>query len=712
MNLFRTLFLCLLVSLVAFINVSESYAQCSAKFTASTEGGKTNETVTVKITVENFTDIGGVQWTMRWDPAVLEYVSLQDFDLPELTQSAFNVTKVAQGYITTSWYNQQGVTKSNGTVIFTIKFKLVGADGKSSNIDFSNSPLQIEISDKNAQKCTNAVLTGGKVNIGTVIQPPVGLTMKVGSGAVDKDQEICVPVTVTGFKSITAMQFSLGWDTSKIKFTKLQNFKGLTSFDAGNFGSSLAPLGKMTCVWIDQNTTGQTVADGQAIFEICYKYTGACPGSASINITDDPTKVLFNSSTGALTATKESGTLTASCSSQLGVTVSKITHPCPGQTNGAIEITTTGGTGTLTYAWTNSTIAKNPANLAAGSYNVTVTDGGGKTATLGSPVVLSALAATSQGTDPTAGQSNGAIVLTVTGGNPTLTYLWSNNATTKDINNLAAGSYTYTITDGNNCKLTGSVTIGSVALDITNITPVSPPCAGLAGGSINISAVGGTAPYTFAWTGPGGFAATSKDITGLKAGTYKVTVKDAVNATKTSADIILTESGTALTISARVKQPTKAGSDGEISITPAGGTPPISYQWNDGSTSGSRTFLNSGTYSVVARDSKGCSVSQSFNLQPTDGICYTSARVFTPNGDGFNELFVINCAGNISNQLLIYNRWNQLVYSTNNYQNDWNGVDKNGFLLPDGTYYWILKDTSGQSNSLYKGYVTLIRTLN
>ncbi|MBP8941162.1 MAG: gliding motility-associated C-terminal domain-containing protein, partial [Saprospiraceae bacterium] len=315
-------------------------------------------------------------------------------------------------------------------------------------------------------------------------------------------------------------------------------------------------------------------------------------------------------------------------------------------------------------------------------------------------------------TDPTAGQSNGAIVLTVTGGNPTLTYLWSNNATTKDINNLAAGSYTYTITDGNNCKLTGSVTIGSVALDITNITPVSPPCAGLAGGSINISAVGGTAPYTFAWTGPGGFAATSKDITGLKAGTYKVTVKDAVNATKTSADIILTESGTALTISARVKQPTKAGSDGEISITPAGGTPPISYQWNDGSTSGSRTFLNSGTYSVVARDSKGCSVSQSFNLQPTDGICYTSARVFTPNGDGFNELFVINCAGNISNQLLIYNRWNQLVYSTNNYQNDWNGVDKNGFLLPDGTYYWILKDTSGQSNSLYKGYVTLIRTLN
>lgn len=114
MNLFRTLFLCLLVSLVAFINVSESYAQCSAKFTASTEGGKTNEIVTVKITVENFTDIGGVQWTMRWDPAVLEYVSLQDFDLPELTQSAFNVTKVAQGYITTSWYNQQGVTKVMG----------------------------------------------------------------------------------------------------------------------------------------------------------------------------------------------------------------------------------------------------------------------------------------------------------------------------------------------------------------------------------------------------------------------------------------------------------------------------------------------------------------------------------------------------------------------------------------------------------------------
>lgn len=701
-------------SLIFFLLCSSSLSAGNPKFTISSEAGKTNDEVTVKITVNDFIDIGGIQWTLRWDPTCLQYVSLQDFALPDLNISAFNTSKASQGYITTSWYYQQGTSKNNGDVIFTIKFKLIGADGKSCGVEFSNNPLPIEISDKNAMKCTETI-TNGKVDIGTVVTP-TGLVISAGSTQAAKDQEVCVPVRVSGFKSVNAMQFSMGWDTSKIKFTKIQNFSGLTSFDQSSFNQALVNSGKLVCVWFDQNTTGQTVTDNTALFEICFKYTGVCPGSGTVNFTDDPTKTVFNSTTGALTVTKNSGTITASnCSSALAVSVTKVTHPCPGQNNGGIEISTSGGTGTITYAWTNNSTSQNLSGVGAGSYNVTVRDGSGATATLSAAVTLAALAATSSKTDPAQGQTNGVITLTVTGGNTNYTYLWSNNATTKDINNLAAGSYSYTVTDASNCTVTGTVAIGqgSTVLDIASVTPTNITCTGQSTGAIDITISGGTGPFTYAWTGPGNFSANTEDLNGLKAGTYKVTVKDGANATKTSNDIILTEPATAVKITGRVKSVTIAGNDGEVITTVTGGTPAYQYRWNNGSTNSSLTSLSQGSYSITVTDSRGCTANATFNVGVSAGSeCFTSQRVFTPNGDGINELFVINCSETLSNQLLIFNRWNQLVYKAENYSNTWLGTDQQGINLPDGVYFWVLKDTSGATSAVYKGHVTLLRTLN
>lgn len=701
-------------SLIFFLLCSSSLMAGNPKFTISSEAGKTNDEVTMKITVSDFIDIAGIQWTLRWDPTCLQYVSIQDFALPELTISSFNTSKASQGQLNTVWYYQQGTSKNNGDVIFTIKFKLIGADGRSCGVEFSNNPLPIEISDKNAMKCTETT-TNGKVDIGNVTTP-TGFVISAGNTQAAKDQEVCVPVRVSGFKSVNAMQFSMGWDTSRIKFTKIQNFSGLTSFDQSSFNLALVNSGKLVCVWFDQNTTGQTVTDNTAIFEICFRYTGVCPGSGTVNFTDDPTKTVVNSTTGALTVTKTSGTITASnCSSALAVSVTKTTHPCPGQNNGGIEISATGGSGTITYTWTNNSTSQNLSGVGAGSYNVTVKDGTGATATLNAAVNLAALAVTSSKTDPAQGQSNGVITLTVTGGNTNYTYKWSNNATTKDINNLAAGSYSYTVTDANNCTVTGTVALGpgSTVLDIASVTPTNISCKGDATGAIDIAISGGTSPFTYAWTGPGNFSANTEDLTGLKAGTYKVTVKDGANATKTSNDIIITEPATALKITARVKPVSIAGNDGEVITTVTGGTPAYQYRWNNGSTNSSLTSLAQGSYSITVTDSRGCTANATFNVNPSAGSeCFTSQRVFTPNGDGINELFVINCAETLSNQLLVFNRWNQLVFKADNYANNWLGTDQQGINLPDGVYFWVLKDVSGVTSAVYKGHVTLLRTLN
>ena len=715
MNLMRIFFLLIICkfSLIAETPATKNLLNPNVIFKASTETGQFNGEVTVKFTVENFTDIAAMQWTIRFNPAIIQYIAPPgDFGLSGLDATSFSSQRSGEGIITFVWYEQQGRTLPNGSVIFTIKFKLVGANGTFSNVDFSSNPLPFEIGDKNAMQCL-VTPVNGRVNIGTV--QPSGLSIKAADANAAKDQEVCIPISVTGFKSINAMQFSLGWDTSRLKFSKIQNFAGLTSFDQSSFNLALANSGKLVSVWFDPSTTGQTVGDGVNIFEVCLRYTGPCPGSGTLNFTDDPTKTVFNSTTGgSLTATKISGTITASsCGTALTVTTSKITHPCPGQTNGAIEITTTGGTGTLTYTWTNNSTIKNLSSVGPGSYNVTVRDGAGATATLTAAVSLTVLTVAATKKDPTAGQSNGEVTLAVTGGNTSYTYKWSNNATTKDINNLGSGVYSYTVTDAANCAVSGSESLGAVGLDITSIVPVGPACTGQSSGSINITLVGGTGPYQITWTGPNNFTASTEDISGLRSGTYKVTVKDAANVTKTSDNIVLTEPANPVRVTARIKQVSSLGNDGEITPTPTGGTPPYQYRWNTGSTSSSLTSLSKGNYGLTVTDSKGCTTSNAYVVgSVVDGECFTAQRVFTPNGDGINEVFVINCSETISNQLLVYNRWNQLVFRVSNYANDWVGVDLKGFILPDGVYYWILKDNSGTNNTLYKGNVTLLRDLN
>jgi len=716
MNLMRIFCLLLLCnfSLLATGSAANKYLNPNVIFRGSTETGQPNSEATVKFTVENFTDIASMQWTIKFNPAIIQYIPPPGaFGLTGLDASSFNTQRAGEGIITFLWYDQQGRSVANGTIIYSIKFKLIGANGTFSNVEFSNTPLAIEIADKNAMKCA-ATTNNGRVNIGSIIEP-TGLTIKAADANAAKDQEVCIPISVTGFKSINAMQFSLGWDTSRIKFTKIQNFAGLTSFDQSSFNLALTNSGKLVSVWFDPNTTGQTVADGTNIFEVCFRYTGPCPGSGKINFTDDPTKTVFNSTTGgSLSATKTSGTITASsCGTALSVSTSKITHPCPGQTNGAIEISTTGGTGTLTYTWTNNSTNRNLSGVGAGSYNVTVRDGAGTTATLAAAVNLTAVTVAATKKDPTTGQSNGEITLAVTGGNTNYTYKWSNNATTKDINNLAIGVYSYTVTDASNCAVSGTESLGTVGLDITSIVPVGPACAGQSSGSINITVVGGTGPYQFTWTGPSGFTASTEDISGLKSGTYKVTVKDAANLTKASDNIVLTEPANPVKVTARIKSVSSLGNDGEITPTATGGTAPYQYRWNTGSTSSSLTSLAKGNYGLTVTDSKGCTTSNAYVVGGmVDGECFTAQRAFTPNGDGINEVFVINCSETISNQLLVYNRWNQLVYRVSNYTNDWVGVDLKGFILPDGVYYWILKDNSGTNNTLYKGNVTLLRDLN
>lgn len=220
---------------------------------------------------------------------------------------------------------------------------------------------------------------------------------------------------------------------------------------------------------------------------------------------------------------------------------------CLGQT-GAISLSVNGGTVPYTYVWAGlpgSPDPKDRTGIAEGTYNVTVTDANSCTtaasATVTQPSSNLSVALASK-TNATCGASNGAINITVSGGTPGYTYLWSDGISTEDRSGLSAGTYIVTVTDANGC--TGSRTevvtpASSMAISIVKTDPTcpagsSPPFN--SNGSIQVTATGGTAPYNVSWTGttsgnPAGNEISASGgnyaITSLAAGSYNLSVTDA-----------------------------------------------------------------------------------------------------------------------------------------------------------------------------------------
>lgn len=127
---------------------------------------------------------------------------------------------------------------------------------------------------------------------------------------------------------------------------------------------------------------------------------------------------------------------------------------------GTTSVTVTASGGTSPYSGTGTFTA------TAGTYTYSVSDANGCISSTSVTVTEpSILAASANGTNPsTCGGSNGSADLTVTGGTSAYTFVWSNAATTEDLNGVTSGSYNCTITDANGCTTTASVTLNDPAL--------------------------------------------------------------------------------------------------------------------------------------------------------------------------------------------------------------------------------------------------------
>ncbi len=133
------------------------------------------------------------------------------------------------------------------------------------------------------------------------------------------------------------------------------------------------------------------------------------------------------------------------------------------------------------------------------------------------------------------------------------------------------------------------------------------------------------------------------------------------------------------------------------------------YLWQDGSVQSHLTVRQPGSYSVTVTDSCGSASAQTTITQGTCEIYFPSA--FTPNNDGINDVFRILNAPNLSTcDLIVYNRWGQKIFETNDYNKGWDGSVKGQSSEP-GVYAWFCKFKKSGSNSIIemKGTVVLLK---
>ncbi len=290
---------------------------------------------------------------------------------------------------------------------------------------------------------------------------------------------------------------------------------------------------------------------------------------------------------------------------------------CNGDATGSATANITGGMPPYNYTWSpdgdvnNSTIS----NLAAGNYSLTVTDANDCEFVLPfnitepTPIAINTVSQTNVDCNSNA---TGAVTVSASGGTSPYSYEWNTTPAQQGnaLTGLEAGTYTVTATDANNCTAQLEIEITqpdpiSIAVD----SQVSPLCAASANGSIEVSASGGSLPYSYTWnTVP---PVSGNTLSGITAGTYEVTVEDQNGCIETLS--ILLAAPEPLTISIDNTQNVLCTGDatGSATISVTGGTPDYSYDWNDpaNQTTPTATNLSAGIYTVLVTDDNGCTAS-------------------------------------------------------------------------------------------------------
>lgn len=385
---------------------------------------------------------------------------------------------------------------------------------------------------------------------------------------------------------------------------------------------------------------------------------------------------------------------------------------CNGGSDGHAVSYASGGTAPYTYMWSNGATTSAIDFVTAGVYTLTTTDSKGCFSFAGTTIQQPAapLTAAVNVTDASCyNYSDGSVQLTVLGGTQPYSFVWSNNVEivlnnpSETLDNLSANTYLVRIHDKNNCEWQQLITVGQPAPFIANAIPTATLCYGDSTGSIQLTVNGGTTPYSYVWSD----GQTTQNAVNLPSGDYTISVTDAQGCVVR--DSAFVSQPLAIYVQVAVTQVSCIDQmDGAINLTVAGGTQPYSYAWNTGQITQDIDHLDDGTYVVTVTDQNSCLHTETVILVPMNNDCVNPVNTFTPNGDDYNDTWVIANLHLYPNaRVEVFNKWGNLVHSQQGVYEPWDGKS-NGEILPSDVYYYIIDLYNDQENK-YTGSITIIR---
>lgn len=694
---------------------------------------KKDQTVCIDIKGKNFKNIESFQCIVKWDAAVLKWKGLGTVN--NIGISAQHISTYGTDGLKISWNDASSKTVADNTTLFQLCFDAIGACKSSSMINIIGEPgFEIEVS-------SNEIL---------LPHLEIPDTVKIVCDIPPVEKEL-INVTCNGGVDGRILLTMTGGNVNDYNF---KWYKGTTLVSQGDGKNTLIGIGAGTykVVLTDKSDPTKTLTldnmvitepNPQVINQTIVNQTCASKGSISLTVTGNnppytyqwnpaaigntPNAANLNAGAYAVTVTDSKGcppvnksfTITSDITA-LNLTSQFKDITCKDANDGEITLTVSGGCTPYSIIWSDGLAANQlkRTSLAGGTYKVTVTDSQGqsneKTFTITNPALsIEIIGTVTEGT-------NASIAITVTGGSGSYTFSWTGpdhySSSAEDISNLAKGNYIIKVTDSRGCSETANFTVIGVidpisvklTADNNKYNGYGVKCKGDCNGSISAT-VNANLPYKAYLD--------NVEITlpydKVCAGTHTFKIVDFYNKVKDTT-FTITEPPILSLVVEEVTCENPGKEDGTILVTVSGGVPQYTYDWGvPGNTAALAENLPKGNYAVSVTDKNGCVVlSQQIKVDNCDkSDCFTGSLILTPNGDGFNDLFLLKCSEDLSgNYLYIYNRLGNEVYKQSDYDGTWNGLDKDGNPLPEDGYLWVFtgKNDAGV-REVYKGSLTLLR---
>lgn len=388
---------------------------------------------------------------------------------------------------------------------------------------------------------------------------------------------------------------------------------------------------------------------------------------------------------------------------------------CNGLSNGSATISPVGA-GPFNYNWTPGSYTTSVVNgLSSGIYTVNFNDGncssGTATVLVNQPLALNPQLTASSYTvckDEIVNLSS-----LISGGTPSYSINWNSGATSPSISATPSitSIYNYTVTDANNCIGTSSVQINVENID-ADFNYTATDCSNLVTFTNTSNYLSGAAWNFGDGSSSNSFVNTSNNYSVSGVYTVELVSSSPIGCKDSIERIVTIQSGI---INPDFDYVIKKSNceDSVLFINKTIGASNYNWYFGDGLSSfisSPSHFYSAGNYSVtLVASNTTCtvSISQNITLEDRTEIADIIPNVFTPNGDGINDVFdfkrIVPC-GEFS--FVIYNRWGLLILNSESNSSIWDGRTTSGEEVVDGTYFYVIDSMNGEK---VKGTVTVFR---